>query len=216
MTQPFTQPHLTPQFCFSYGALRGEPGALCNNATYLRLIDLDLDFLRLSRSSIDDSIAQNLNALVTPSRSGFDPSSTSQRAPRPMSRQIDAQACSDFKEKVLFPSWEARTEVLNYCALVAASPDPDDPDRTLRELEKEKDRERIVDERLDPYSGRFFPREARTERLASLIRQERGVEGIVRHRTWEVIQQRCVGDPFDGWEDAVSQWRKTRNSKPLA
>ncbi|KAJ3502627.1 hypothetical protein NM208_g16686 [Fusarium decemcellulare] len=189
---------------------------LCNNATYLRLIDLDLDFLRLSRSSIDDSIAQNLNALVTPSRSGFDPSSTSQRAPRPMSRQVDAQACSDFKEKVLFPSWEARTQVLNYCALVAASPDPDDPDRTLRELEKEKDRERIVDERLDPYSGRFFPREARTERLASLIRQERGVEGIVRHRTWEVIQQRCGGDPFDGWEDAVSQWRKTRNSKPLA
>ncbi|KAJ9422231.1 caffeine-induced death protein 2-domain-containing protein [Fusarium oxysporum] len=169
MTQPSTQPQLTPQFCFSYGTLR--------------------DFLRLSRSSIDDSITQNLNAL------------------------IDPQSCLDFKEKVLFPSWETRTEVLNYCALVAASPDPDDPDRTIRELEKEQDRDRTVDERLDPYSGRFFPREARTERLASLVRQERGVEGIVRHRTWEVVQQRCGGDPFESWEDTIIKWRKAQNLK---
>ncbi|EXL57364.1 hypothetical protein FOCG_04586 [Fusarium oxysporum f. sp. radicis-lycopersici 26381] len=193
MTQPSTQPQLTPQFCFSYGTLR--------------------DFLRLSRSSIDDSITQNLNALVTPSRSGFDPSSTSQRVPRPTSKQIDRQSCLDFKERVLFPSWETRTEVLNYCALVAASPDPDDPDRTIRELEKEQDRDRTVDERLDPYSGRFFPREARTERLASLVRQERGVEGIVRHRTWEVVQQRCGGDPFESWEDTIIKWRKAQNLK---
>ncbi|KAF4949975.1 hypothetical protein FGADI_8513 [Fusarium gaditjirri] len=192
MTQPSTQPQLTPQFCFSYGTLR--------------------EFLRLSRSSIDDSITQNLNALVTPSRSGFDPSSTSQRAPRP-TKQIDPQSCLEFKEKVLFPSWEARTEVLNYCALVANSPDPDDPDRTIRELEKEQDRDRTVDERLDPYSGRFFPREARTERLASLVRQERGVEDIVRHRTWEVVQQRCGGDSFENWEDTIGKWRNAQNSK---
>ncbi|KAF7562059.1 hypothetical protein G7046_g2098 [Stylonectria norvegica] len=181
MTQPYTQPDLTPQLCFSSGTLR--------------------DFLRLSRSSIDDSIAQNLNALVTPSRSGFDPSSTSQRTSRPASRPVDPKACQGFKEQVLFPSWQARTEVLNYCALVAASPDPDDPSRTLRELETQKDRDRVVDERLDPYSGRFFPREARTERLASLVRQERGVENIVRHRTWTVIKERS-GEPTDNWEDA--------------
>ncbi|KAF4978912.1 hypothetical protein FZEAL_4798 [Fusarium zealandicum] len=196
MTQPSRQPQLTPQFCFSYGTLR--------------------DFLRLSRSTIDDSITQNLNALVTPSRTGFDPSSTTERSSRPLSRQIDTQSCSTFKDRVLFPSWEARVEVLNYCALVAASPDPDDPDRTLRELEKEKDRDRVVDERLDPYSGRFFPREARTERLASLVRQERGVEGVVRHRTWEVIQQRCGGNSFDTWEDAVSEWKKVQSSNPQA
>ncbi|KAG7146307.1 hypothetical protein HYQ46_004899 [Verticillium longisporum] len=48
MTQPQPRPRLTPQFCFSSGTLR--------------------DFLRLSRAGIDDSIGQNLNALVTPSR----------------------------------------------------------------------------------------------------------------------------------------------------
>ncbi|KAH6970797.1 caffeine-induced death protein 2 [Ilyonectria sp. MPI-CAGE-AT-0026] len=190
MAVPSSQPSLSPHFCFSPGTLR--------------------DFLRLSRASIDDSIAQNLNALVTPSRSGFDPSSTSQRAARPTSRRIDGQACFDFKDKVLFPSWQTRTEVLNYCALVAASPDPDDPSRTLRELESQKDRERVVDERLDPYSGRFFPREARTERLASLVRQERGVESIVRHRTWAVINERC-GDSADTWEDAVKIWNKYKD-----
>ncbi|KAF7544009.1 hypothetical protein G7Z17_g10291 [Cylindrodendrum hubeiense] len=190
MAHPSTQPNLSPHFCFSSGTLRGK-------------------------SSIDDSIAQNLNALVTPSRSGFDPSSTSQRAARPISRQIDGQACSYFKDKVLFPSWQARTEVLNYCALVAASPDPEDPNRTLRELEGQKDRERVVDERLDPYSARFFPREARTETLASLVRQERGVESIVRHRTWTVIKERC-GDSADTWEDAAKTWKKDKDSeKPI-
>lgn len=192
MTQPSSQPGLTPHFCFSYGTVR--------------------DFLRLSRSSIDDSISQNLNALVTPSRTGFDPLSTSQRTPRPASRPIDSQACQGFKDKVLFPSWQARTEVLNYCALVAASPDPDDPEKTLRDVESQQDRERVVDERLDPYSARFFPREARTERLASLVRQERGVESIVRHRTWQMITERC-GDSADTWEEAVNSWKRTQAAK---
>lgn len=95
--------------------------------------------------------------------------------------------------------------MLNYCAAVASSPDPEDPEATLREIEGQKDRERIVDERLDPYSGRFYPRESRTEALASLIRQERGVENIVRHRTWEVMQDRCQVQSSD-WQDAMKAW----------
>lgn len=168
--------------------------------------------MRLSRSSIDDSIAQNLNALVTPARAGFDPTSTASRAPRPIDRQINPQACDQFKNDVLFASWRARAEVLDYCALVAASPDPDDPEATLREMENKKDRERIVDERLDPYSGRFFPREARTETLASVIRQEQGVERIVRTRTWGVVQERC-GGVGQSWEHAAAAWDETRRSK---
>lgn len=164
------------------------------------------EFLRLSRSSIDDSITQNLNALVTPAKAGFDPSSTSQRTPRSGTRQINSQSCDDFKNKVLFPSWQSRKDVLYYCGVVAASPDPDDPETTLREMEKEKDSHRIVNERLDPYSARFFPREARTETLASLIRQENRVEEIVRSRTWATVQARCqsTGEP---WEEAMVNWK---------
>ncbi|KAK0383066.1 hypothetical protein NLU13_8981 [Sarocladium strictum] len=123
MAEKPATPELTPQFCFSTRTLR--------------------DFLRLSRSSIDDSITQNLNALITPSRVGFDPSSTNQRSSRPSLRSIDPQACQNFRDKVLFPSWEARSEVINYCGMVATSPDTEDPDAELREIENQKDRREL-------------------------------------------------------------------------
>ncbi|GMG12192.1 unnamed protein product [Aspergillus oryzae] len=124
-------PELSPQFCFNEKLLR--------------------DFLRLSRSTIDDSITQNLNALFTPSREGFDPSSTAVRqTDSKAGRTIDPAACQSFKDNVLFPSWQTRSDVLNYCAGVATSPDPDDPDLVLRQTESARDRERVVDERLDP------------------------------------------------------------------
>ncbi|KAL1952689.1 hypothetical protein VTO42DRAFT_4452 [Malbranchea cinnamomea] len=181
------KPALSPQFCFNERALR--------------------DFLRISRSTIDDSITQNLNALVTPARTGFDPSITAARQTEyPNKSQIDPSSCQAFKDEVLFPSWQVRSDVLNYCAGVATSPDPDDPFLLLRHIESLKDRERVVDERLDPYSARFFPREARTESLANLIRNERSVENIIRARTWAVVNDRC-GNSFEGWEDALNRWR---------
>lgn len=79
----------------------------------------------------------------------------------------------------------------------------------MRHVENERDRERVVDERLDPYSGRFFPREARSERLAALIRQERSVEKIIRARSWGLVGERCGYDVED-WEDALNAWRKSR------
>lgn len=99
--------------------------------------------------------------------------------------------------------------MLNYCAGVAL--DPNDPDLALKEVESAKERERVVDERLDPYSGRFFPREARTEVLANLIRNERSVEGIIRARTWGLVNERC-GDAGIGWEEALNRWRADRET----
>lgn len=102
--------------------------------------------------------------------------------------------------------------MLDYCARVAAAPDPDDPDAVLRAAEAELARGVPVDERLDPYSARWVPREARTERLAAVVRNERGVEGIVRERSWDVLRERC-GTGFAGgergWEGAFREWRRT-------
>ena len=103
--------------------------------------------------------------------------------------------------------------MLNYCAAVATSSDPDDPDLVLRETESARDRERVVDERLDPYSARYFPREARTEILAGLVRNERAVEGIVRGRTWAVVGERCVGDEGVGWQEVLDRWRGEREGR---
>ncbi|KAJ6083979.1 hypothetical protein N7486_010779 [Penicillium sp. IBT 16267x] len=179
-------PALTPQFCFDEKLLR--------------------DFLRLSRSTIDDSITQNLNALITPAREGFDPSSTAVRQTDSRGQKvIPPEACQGFKENVLFASWQTRSDVLNYCAGVATSPDPEDPDLILRETESARDRERVVDERLDPYSGRFFPKEPRTESLANLVRNQRTVEEIIRARTWGLVSERCGAG--SSWEDALNSWR---------
>ncbi|KAK3670038.1 hypothetical protein LTR78_010069 [Recurvomyces mirabilis] len=167
-----------------------------------------LDFLRISRGTVDDTISQNLNALVTPGTSApFDPTSTTSRTPRPIyKRPIDGQSCRLFKDKVLFPSWQSRSDVLNYCAGVATSPDPDDPEHVLRDTEDLRARERLVDERLDPYSGRYFPREARTEALAYLIRNERMVENIIRQRTWGIVGERCENEGME-FERALDVWR---------
>lgn len=172
---------------------------------------LGVDFLRISRSTIDDSIGQNLNALSTPANRKFDPSSTAHRAPLAVSRTLSGEKCSEFVNNVLLPSWQSRSDVLNYCASVATSDDPDDPDILA---EKAGDRERIVDERLDPYSGRFFPRETRTEILGAVIRNERMVESIVRERTWRVVNERCgnFGIPGGSWQAALDAWRENKGS----
>ena len=154
---------------------------------------------------IDDSIIQNLNALLTPAQRPWDPASTSERQIRPPERKpTNPQACDSFKDKVLLRSWQTRSDVLNYCAGVALN--PADPDLALKEVETAKERERVVDERLDPYSGRFFPREARTETLANTIRNERSVESIIRARTWRLVTERC-GFTGESWEDALNEWR---------
>ncbi|MCJ1311500.1 hypothetical protein MMC25_005172 [Agyrium rufum] len=197
MSQPSTAPKLTPSLCFNSTALRAKSR-------------LKEDFLRISRSTIDDSITQNLNALITPSRDGFNPSSTSTRDIHPRGKTlVDPIKSAAFRNQVLFPSWQSRSDVLNYCAGVATSDDPDDPDLLLRQAESAKDAERIVNERLDPYSARFFPKEPRTEILASIIRNERAVEGIIRSRTWGLVGERC-GDLGMGWEDALNHWRAER------
>ena len=192
MTQPPTQPPLNPQFCFNERVLR--------------------DFLRVSRSSIDDSITQNLNALITPSAtSPFTADSTFTRTPSRAAVRppIDQSACTTFMHNVLFPSWQVRSDVITYCGGVAASPDPDDPTTLERGIEHAKDKERLVNERLDPYSARSFPTEARTERLASVIRNEQRIEGIIRQRTWNVVMDRCArGIGEEGWERAMDKWRE--------
>jgi hypothetical protein len=214
-TPSTTAPRLSPQFCFDERVLRGllVPHSGSTRSSLIIYFWTCLDFLRLSRSSIDDSITQNLNALLTPARAGFDPSSTATRQTTATGkRKADPEACESFKNNVLFPSWQTRSDVINYCAGVATSPDPEDPDVILRQVESTRERERVVDERLDPYSGRYFPREARTESLANLIRNERGVEQIIRSRTWSLISERC--DSSEGWEDAFNRWREHQDRAP--
>jgi hypothetical protein len=105
-----------------------------------------------------------------------------------------------------------RSTVLNYCAIVATSPDPNDPESLLRGVEDARARERVVDERLDPYSARYFAREARTEALASLIRNERMVENIIRTRSWSLVGEKC-GTTGQSFDQALDDWRKRKSGE---
>lgn len=184
-------PQLTPSLCF--------------NSKFLR------DFLRLSRAQLDDTISTNLNSLLTPSlTSPFDPASTSDPSTNRRGKQpVPQDTCSEFTNQTVFPIWSSRSQLLSYCSIVAASPDPNDPDRSLIEAQNMAQSHRVIDERLDPYSGRFFPQEPRTELLASLLRNENAVENIVRDRTWRILNERCNGlDPSQsGWQEAFEKWQ---------
>ncbi|KAB8339228.1 hypothetical protein FH972_022162 [Carpinus fangiana] len=58
----------------------------------------------------------------------------------------------------------------------------------------------VVDERTDPYSARdySYTRQSKAEELKTVLANERGVERIVRRRTWGVLGERCVGGAGDG------------------
>ena len=82
----------------------------------------------------------------------------------------------------------------------------------MRGIEDVRARERIVNERLDPYSARYFPREARTEALAGLIRNERMVESIIRSRTWSLVGERCENEGV-AFENALDDWRSRQGDR---
>ncbi|RMZ89854.1 hypothetical protein DV736_g2917, partial [Chaetothyriales sp. CBS 134916] len=202
MSAPPPSPPLSPSLCFSHSTL--------------------LAFLNSSRNMIDDSISTNLNTLSTPSRTSPLPSSisgpnTAIRQSHPSQRPIPRSACDTFITTVLFPSWQAREQLLDYCTAVAQAPDPDDPDAAAREACNREGEARVEskNERLDPYSGRFFRKESRSEELAEFCERERVVEGIVRERSWEVVRSRCgvvldeglAGGREKPWAGLFKEWR---------
>lgn len=182
---------------------------------YIEISKLTIqDFLRTSRRAIDDTIVENLNALVTPSREGFDPSSTSQRALRPSQRLTNPSSCNNFKDNVLFPSWKARTEILNYCESVATSSDSEKSKETAPDelpFPKAEVSKAPLYDRSDPYMKRSLPRETEMDMLANLVRNERTVEKIIRATTWRLVAERCGssvrGEDVDS-EAALKDWQR--------
>ena len=78
-----------------------------------------------------------------------------------------------------------------------------------------------VDERTDPYSARdySYTREPRAEVLRDVLASERGVEKIIRARTWGLLSERCLDDAegqsaltarSKGWEDDWRRWMQER------
>ncbi|RKF83594.1 hypothetical protein GcM3_011031 [Golovinomyces cichoracearum] len=180
-------PSLTPEFCVSTVSLR--------------------DFFRLSRN-LDDNITQYLYSLLYQSKSGFDPSSLSKfRSQTFGSRTLPTNSCQNFKEKILFPSWRTRDQVLEYCKTVATKIEMDESQPAIG---REKGGSEI-DNRSDPYSG-TSSNQTKSEILNAVLRQESQVELIVRSRTWTIMNEKC-GSDSRSWEQSLHEWKKSREQE---
>lgn len=135
---------------------------LCNDVTALK------DFLRLSRHIVDDTITQNINNLVLPTK--FEPSSTKSRVP------VDKIDCNELIHSVR-QNWDVRANIIKSCMINTEPTIPHQPTE-----------DEIRARRLDPYSNRHHEEDTILQRTC---RQELATEEIIKERTWKVIRARC-------------------------
>jgi Caffeine-induced death protein 2 len=68
-----------------------------------------------------------------------------------------------------------------------------------------------VSERLDPYARRKKEVWEKHDELKRVIRQERGVEAVIRMRTWDVVVRRCQLEGIvGGWEEEMNRWKEKK------
>lgn len=154
--------------------------------------------------SLDDGIAQHLNSILIQPKSEFDPSDSSlMRVSRCGSEQLSSNACQKFTQQFVFPSWNSRDNILQYCKYVATNMEKNESKTFLGKDDRPED----IDHPLDPYSTRSLRTQTEAQMLSDFLKLENGVENIVRNRTWKVIYERC-GLNSKSWEDSFSEWKR--------
>jgi hypothetical protein len=152
---------------------------------------LIVDFLRKSRRHSDDSIETHLNSLLPPRKLFSTPTPTVLEPPH----------CADFIRTQLFPTWAARDDLLTYCSSLAERPVEESSAPVSPTVE--------ISERVDPYARRKKEVWEKHDELKRVIKQENGVEAVIRMRTWEVIIQRCQLQGMVGArEQEMAQWKE--------
>lgn len=172
--------------------------SFCDDTTALK------DFLRLSRTLVDDTITQNLNNLVLPPR--FDPTSTSRPEKQRIQSPIDQASCNTLVETI-FQNWDARTSTIDYCLSTIKT------SSIVKTNDHLSSKEEIRARRLDPYSGR----QNNDEPILKLVcEQEEGTERIIRDRTWRIVRGRCeeLTGLASNWDTAFALWRSKRLVSP--
>jgi Caffeine-induced death protein 2 len=158
-------------------------------------MDNGVDFLRKSRRYSDDSIETHLNALLPPRKLFSNPTPTILQPPH----------CADFIRTQLFPTWADRDALLTYCDTLTEKP-------VAESVAPVAPPEKEVSERVDPYARRKKEVWEKHDELKRVIRQERGVEAVIRMRTWDVVVRRCQLEGVVGsdWEKEMEGWKDTR------
>lgn len=161
----------------------------------LLLPSLTIDFLRKSRRYSDDSIETHLNSLVPLRRL------ISTLAPT----VLEPSHCVEFIRTQLFPTWSDRDDLLNYCSTFAEKP-VEESTAPVTPVTKAE-----VSERVDPYARRKKEVWEKRDELKRVIRQEQGVEAVIRLRSWEVVVRRCQLEGMVGnWDQEMAQWKEKK------
>src|SRR5277367_381092 len=182
---PPSSPAPSPSICFSTIVLRG--------IILLINTQLTIDFLRKSRRYSDDSIETHLNDLLPLRRLFSNPSPTVLEPPH----------CADFIRTQLFPTWQARDDILEYCSTLAEKPVEESSAPVTPIVE--------VSERVDPYARRKKEVWEKHDELKRVILQENGVEAVIRMRTWELVVRRCQLEGIVGkWDEEIAKWKEKK------
>ena len=105
----------------------------------------------------------------------------------------------------MFPTWAARDNLLEYCSALA--------ERPVEESSAPGSPAMKVSERLDPYARRQKEVWEKHDELRKVIRQERGVEEVIRLRTWELVVRRCQLESLlsdSKWNEAMAMWKEQK------
>ena len=182
---PPSPPTPSPALCFNTIVLRG--------IILLINTQLTVDFLRKSRRYSDDSIETHLNDLLPQRRLFSNPSPTVLEPPH----------CADFIRTQLFPTWQARDDILEYCSTLAEKPVEESSAPVTPLVE--------VSERVDPYARRKKEVWEKHDELKRVILQENGVEAVIRMRTWEIVVRRCqLEEIVKSWDKEMQQWKEKK------
>ena len=155
---------------------------------------LILDFLRKSRQYSDDSIETHLNSLI-PTRKLFS---------TPTPTVLEPPHCADFIRTQLFPTWASRDDLLTYCSTLAEKRVEESSCPVIPTTPE-------VSERVDPYARRKKEVWEKHAELKRVIRQEKGVETVIRMRTWDVVVRRCQLEGIvTGWDEELAKWKEKR------
>ncbi|KAG7895258.1 hypothetical protein KL908_001608 [Ogataea polymorpha] len=142
------------------------------------------DFLRLSRTLLDDTLRTRLNS-ITKHHEDYTRRSILPRR----------DSCQQFVDELLLPQWQARASRIKYCLRQA--------DEMVKEVETqelamdEEERNRLL--RIDPYALKDLTRSLRekrasAEQIRNRYQNEIEVEEIIQERSHSLIKDVCGQD----------------------
>lgn len=236
------QPHLTPQFCFNTTALRDFlrlSRAQIDDSIHTHLNSLLSPSRSSPFQPGSTSVAQGFDRATNRSRQNVTPETCKEFKKRVLfpswqGREDVLIYCTKVAEAPLesqnipvpmptvptlskdhsMPQTALEATLLQ-APLPTLSPNEDSQSTQSPKISRNYwGNEQVVDPRTDPYSARdySYTRESEVQILKDVLMNETSIERIIKSRSWNVLNERCIGgmNAPGSWEDEWRRWQQTR------